>query len=61
MQVIEEFVGLHSSLYKPGRAFFFSLRLMDTERILADTPNAMKKHLVFGAFNIEDFARHLTR
>ena len=56
---IEEFVGLHSSQYKQGQAFFFSHRLMDAERILADTPRAMRKHLVFGAFNIEDFERHL--
>ena len=55
---IEEFVGLHSSLCKQGQAFFFSHRLMDAERILADTPLAMRKHFVFGAFNIDDFERH---
>jgi transcriptional regulator with XRE-family HTH domain len=52
------FASRHASRCEPGRAFFFSARLMDAERIAATTPAEMKKHLVFGAFDRRDFQRH---
>ena len=53
------FIEKHASRCQPGRAFFFSHRMMDAERIVSDTPPQMKKHNVFGSFRIDDFARHL--
>ena len=57
---LANFVRRHASECVPGRAFFFSHKMMDVERIMAVTPAAMKKHLVFGGFNEEDFERHFS-
>lgn len=57
---LSRFVGWHAAKCDHGRAFFFSHRLMNFERIMAVTPLAMKKHLVFGAFNSDDFERHFS-
>jgi transcriptional regulator with XRE-family HTH domain len=39
--------------------FFFGADLMSPERIVQLTPEPLRKHLVFGAFAMADFARHL--
>lgn len=49
----------HGAFADPGHAFFFSADLMPPERIVQATPEPMKRHFVFGAFAIEDFARHI--
>ena len=43
---------------KNGRAFFFGADMMDASRILQKTPEPMRKHDVFGVFELEDFQRH---
>jgi hypothetical protein len=48
----------HAAAVEPGRAFFFAAGLMSPERIVASTPAPMARHLVFGAFAMDDFARH---
>lgn len=59
-RILENFVHQHASECQTGRAFFFTYQMMDVERIIAVTPPAMKKHLVFGGFNEEDFERHFS-
>ena len=49
----------HAASAEPGRAFFFAADLMSPERIVVSTPPAMARHLVFGAFSMDAFARHL--
>ncbi len=49
----------HSQAQEPGRAFFFASRFMTAERIVTSTPEPMKAHLVFGAFEMSSFSRHL--
>jgi len=55
---MESFIEHHASLVDPGTAIFFGAGLMDPERIVAGTPEPMKKHLVFGVFDLADFTRH---
>jgi transcriptional regulator with XRE-family HTH domain len=43
----------------PNAAYFFGADLMPPNRIVAMTPEAMQRHLVFGAFCLSDFERHL--
>jgi transcriptional regulator with XRE-family HTH domain len=43
---------------EPNAAFFFSAHLMSAQRVVLATPLPMKKHLVFGAFDMRDFERH---
>jgi transcriptional regulator with XRE-family HTH domain len=49
----------HARRCESGQAFFFASRFMSPDRIVTDTPEPMKKHLVFGAFEMSSFARHL--
>jgi transcriptional regulator with XRE-family HTH domain len=49
----------HAAAVEPGRAFFFAADLMSPDRIVVATPAPMARHLVFGAFAMDDFARHL--
>ena len=44
---------------RPNVAFFFGADVIPPERILAMTPEAMRRHLVFGAFSLSDFERHI--
>jgi transcriptional regulator with XRE-family HTH domain len=43
---------------RTGEAFFFGIGRMSPDRIVAMTPPPLKKHLVFGAFELGDFGRH---
>ena len=52
------FAAQHAQHREPGRAFFFASRFMPVERIMDETPEPMKRHLVFGSFNIDSFRRH---
>jgi transcriptional regulator with XRE-family HTH domain len=56
---LERFISQHGVFSSPGRAFFFASELMSPERIVATTPEPMKRHLVFGSFDMTDFKRHM--
>jgi transcriptional regulator with XRE-family HTH domain len=49
----------HGGKARAGSALFFGSELMTPERILAMTPEPMRRHLVFGAFELADFERHM--
>ena len=51
-------VDFHARKQPAHHAFFFGTGLMTPERIIRMTPEPLRKHGVFGAFAIEDFARH---
>ena len=52
-------VAAHHALRRePDRAFFFASRFMPADHIVEKTPDPMKRHLVFGSFDIASFARH---
>jgi len=56
---LRNLAGAHGRRTDPHHAFFFSADLMDPERLVRMTPEPLRKHRVFGAFSIDDFARHL--
>ncbi len=43
----------------PTAAFFFGATWMSPERLVAATPEPMKRARVFGAYSLDDFSRHL--
>ncbi len=57
---LKKFTARHAAFSEPGQAFFFAANLMSPDRIVATTPKPMKRHLVFGSFQTEDFERHFT-
>jgi len=56
---VSSMIPVHAHRVEPHRAFFFGRGLMSPDRIVQVTPEPLKKHQVFGAFSIDDFARHL--
>jgi lambda repressor-like predicted transcriptional regulator len=44
---------------RPRQAFLFDAGLLSQERLEAATPTPLKRHLVFGAFDLNSFRRHL--
>ena len=58
-QRLDPLIALHRAEVEPNLAFFFGARAMSAERIIAMTPEPMQRHLVFGAFALDDFRRHL--
>lgn len=42
-----------------GQPFFFGRGLLTEERIRQSTPEPMRRHDVFGAFQMDDFKRHM--
>jgi len=56
---LRSFIKRHTEKYEQGRAIFFSNDMMSPERIVFATPESMRRHLVFGAFEMHSFERHL--
>ena len=56
---LRRLAALKESESRGCHGFFFGLDLMTPARIVQATPEPLSKHLVFGAFSIADFARHL--
>lgn len=52
-------VSLHARHAGSGQAFFFRSKFMTPERAIEQTPDPMRRHNVFGAFDMEGFRRHL--
>jgi transcriptional regulator with XRE-family HTH domain len=52
------FVARQAERVAPGQAFLFGLEMMTMERLASATPAPMRRQRVFGAFTLEDFARH---
>ena len=52
------FVSEHAGRVPAGQAFLFGLEMMGLERLAATTPEPMRRQQVFGAFELQDFARH---
>jgi hypothetical protein len=44
---------------RPSQVFLFDAGLLSKERLEAATPAPLKRHLVFGAFDLNSFRRHL--
>jgi transcriptional regulator with XRE-family HTH domain len=52
-------ISYHSRKIASGTAFFFQSRFMPPELAMQKTPKPMREHRVFGAFDLDDFRRHM--
>jgi transcriptional regulator with XRE-family HTH domain len=52
------FVAEHASQVPPTQAFLFGGEMIGLQRLDDATPEPMRRHRVFGAFRLADFARH---
>ncbi len=55
---MERFIRGHASRVVKGQAFFFGTGLIGMERLMSLTPSPMRRHRVYGAFEMKAFARH---
>ena len=56
---IEAAVSYHSERAGSGTSYLFESKFEPVEAVINRTPEPMRTQLVFGAFKIEDFGRHM--
>lgn len=57
---LNRFIKRQSAWTRDGLAFFFGSDLMDASRIVRLTPEPVAAHMVFGVFEMDAFARHIS-